>query len=329
LTVLDNYGSGSPLSLGQAVLPVDVAQSPDGSQLAIAAAGTGFASTASVWLLSGDGQSILKSFNSTTSPVVAVAFDRRGHIIAQTLEPAALLFIPTGAFLLMDGDVQSVALSSDSRHNSGSDIFHTQAGGMIACASCDPEGGDDGHVWMLDGLPRRTPSLRGTIAGTAPYHWPGDELDMGMLVDDVYTRRMSGARLAPEQQQVLKSWVEGLPAPPAPSWVDASAAQRGQMLFEGPAGCSTCHSGAKFTNNATVDVGTGHDVGTTADGGAPPAAFQVPPLVGVGWRTPLMHNGCAATMADRFGDCATPGHGSTAHLSSQDIGDLTAYLESL
>ena len=58
-------------------------------------------------------------------------------------------------------------------------------------------------------------------------------------------------------------------------------------------------------------------------------AFQVPPLVGVGWRTPLMHAGCATTLADRFGACATPGHGNTQSLSPQDIENLTAYLETL
>jgi acyl-coenzyme A thioesterase PaaI-like protein len=58
-------------------------------------------------------------------------------------------------------------------------------------------------------------------------------------------------------------------------------------------------------------------------------AFQVPPLVGVGWRTPLFHDGCAATILDRFGQCATAAHGSTAQLSKQDVADLTAYLETL
>ncbi|MFI5042767.1 MAG: cytochrome-c peroxidase, partial [Acidimicrobiales bacterium] len=77
-----------------------------------------------------------------------------------------------------------------------------------------------------------------------------------------------------------------------------------------------CHSGPKFTNNVTVDVGTG-------------GAFQVPPLVGVGWRTPLFHDGCAATIADRFGSCATARHGSIGSLSTQDISDLIAYLETL
>ena len=96
-----------------------------------------------------------------------------------------------------------------------------------------------------------------------------------------------------------------------------NAAAAGRAIFQrADVGCSVCHSGAKFTNNTTVDVGTG-------------GAFQVPPLVGVGWRTPLMHDGCAATIADRFGSCATSQHGNIASLSPTDITNLTAYLQTL
>jgi mono/diheme cytochrome c family protein len=140
---------------------------------------------------------------------------------------------------------------------------------------------------------------------------------------------MSGAKLNSGQHDALTTWVQNIPAPPAPSWVDANAAQRGQALFaSSDTACATCHSGPKFTNNATVSVGTGTDH-SAFDGGAGPTAFQVPPLVGVGWRTPLLHDGCAATIADRFGKCGSPMHGSTAQLSAQDVYDLTAYLESL
>ena len=99
--------------------------------------------------------------------------------------------------------------------------------------------------------------------------------------------------------------------------MDPAAAQRGQALFESAStGCTTCHNGAKHTNNATLDVGTG-------------GAFQVPPLIGVGWRTPLLHDGCAATLTDRLTTCATPGHGSTASLTTANVSDLVAYLETL
>jgi hypothetical protein len=116
---------------------------------------------------------------------------------------------------------------------------------------------------------------------------------------------------------VLSAWVNAIPAPPAPTWVDAAAATAGRAVFErADVACTTCPNGTKMTNNATVDVGTG-------------GAFQVPPLVGVGWRTPLLHDGCAATIADRFGKCATTQHGNISSLSPTDVANLTAYLETL
>jgi hypothetical protein len=55
----------------------------------------------------------------------------------------------------------------------------------------------------------------------------------------------------------------------------------------------------------------------------------VPPLVGVGWRTPLLHDGCAQTIADRFGACGSPSHGTISSLSAADLQNLEAYLETL
>jgi hypothetical protein len=324
MSTLSDDGSVSTQVLFGAVLPVDVALSPDGN-LAVVSAGASYTVGLSPVTLNrfttGPEASFvppsLPSFDG--SQPTAVAYDAAGNLFVQSREPAELWVVP------LAGAPTSIALSSTSRADTGHAIFHTQAGGQIACASCHPEGRDDGKVWFLDNTKRRTPSLLGTISGTAPYHWPGDEADLTALANDVYTKRMNGVPLSGDQMTALAGWVQSLPAPPMPNWVKSDAAQRGRALFEGPAGCASCHSGTKFTNNATMDIGTGADPGTGADR----AAFQVPPLVGVGWRTPLFHNGCAATMADRFGKCATPQHGSTSNLAAQNIADLTAYLESL
>jgi cytochrome c553 len=346
--IMSPDGQVISLSLPSMVLPVDVAVSPDGSYAAVVGAGDGFGlSLPELTFVPLNPQALASDFGAgvpvpvlpvsipanffdsgtttaasfTAEQPVAVAFDSSGHLLVQMREPAEIHMFPSqqlgsgSLFNPIGGTV--VALSSISRADTGHDIFHASAGATIACASCHPEGGDDGHVWVLDDNARRTPSLRGTIAGTAPYHWPGDEMDLATLTVDVYTGRMGGTKLLPDQTASLSNWVQSIPAPPAPSWVDAASAQRGQTVFEGStARCGTCHSGAKLTNNQTMDVGT---CGT----------FQVPPLIGVGWRTPLMHNGCASAMGDRFTKCSTPGHGSLAALSTQDVSDLTAYLESL
>jgi cytochrome c551/c552 len=355
-------------ALNNLVLPVDVAVSPDQSFAAIVGAGNSFApelstlaivqlaatassgtapgvpvpSLAPVALADVDASVGADAFApeppvSTSSgftppfstlqlardeQAIAVAFDASGHVLVQTREPAHLWVIPIPPAGASAGPWPPptgapIALSPVTRDDTGHDIFHTSAGALIACASCHPEGGDDGHVWTLNGQARRTPSLRGTIEGTAPYHWPGDEPDLPTLTNDVYSSRMSGQQLEAGQMTALGTWIQKIPAPPPPSWVDPAAAARGAALFSrADVGCDSCHSGVKFTNNRTVDVGTGQ-------------AFQVPPLVGVGWRTPLLHDGCAQTIADRFGACSTSAHGNISALTPQNISDMTAYLQTL
>jgi cytochrome c553 len=368
----------------QLVVPVDVALSPDGTEIAIVGAGDSFIpGLQNISVVSyGSNVSTPRPIPAlpTAGPAIAVAFDAAGDLLVQFREPAVLYAVPPGDLsggvpmpsLPLSGPVPggdlggdaapeeasveeaspgdaspagdasvaeasaeasmaeasapppivSISLSSLSRDDTGHDVFHAQASAMIACASCHPEGGDDGHVWNFNGQLRRTPSLRGTIAGTAPYHWEGEEKDFPALVNDVYTLRMDGDQLPPDQLDATQSWVSTIPAPPAPSWIDAASATRGEQIFKsGVAECSACHAGPKLTNNKTMDVGTWRFGGGSE--------FQVPPLVGVGWRTPLLHNGCAQTIADRFGSCATPEHGQTAELSSQDLSDLEMYLESL
>jgi hypothetical protein len=311
LTIVASDGTVTVNTEFAGVLPVDVAVSRDGSRLAAVAAGNAFTTNLGT-IFEFNGCGVAQSAPQASLQATAVAFDPAGALIVQTREPASLVVFASSA-----DSGTTISLSGDSRADTGFDIFHTQAGGMIACGSCHPEGGDDGHVWLIDSESRRTPSLRGTIAGTAPYHWPGDEPDLNVLVNDVYTRRMSGASLASDQMSAVNGWVQQVPAPAAPTWIDAHAAARGKTLFESAAvGCANCHSGPKFTNNKTVDVGTG-------------APFQVPPLVGVGWRAPFFHNGCATTLGERFGACSTPAHGSIGSLSAGDLSDLIAYLEAL
>ncbi len=321
ITVIGADGQPKTSQPFPGVLPVDVASAPDGSFVVAIAAGSGSGPSlvSNLFQFGQKSGSVTASLSVGSGPAIAVAIEPNNSMIVQTREPAALVIVPalTASSGPPSGALTTIALSTVSRADTGHEIFHTHAGSLIACASCHPEGGDDGHVWVLDGAARRTPSLRGTIAGTAPYHWPGDEADFAAIVNDVYRVRMNGGDLSKAQVGVLNAWVESIPAPPAPSWVDMNAAAAGRAIFERTdVGCAKCHSGSKFTNNATLDVGT-------------KGMFQVPPLVGVGWRTPLMHDGCAATIGDRFGVCSTPGHGNIATLSTQDVSNLTAYLETL
>jgi hypothetical protein len=220
-----------------------------------------------------------------------------------------------GSTLVWNGGAMSL---SPTLANPGFDLFHTPTKVGLACASCHPEGGDDGHSWAFANIgKRRTQSLRGGVLETVPLHWAGDESTIGDLVTDVFTHRMGGGRVSPTQVTALGKWLDQLPTPAAPSGLDAQAIGRGRQAFD-TAQCSTCHSGPHMTNNQSLDVGTG-------------GMFQVPTLLGVGARAPFIHDGCAPTMHDRLTDpfCAGVKHGRLDLLANADIADLEVFLDSL
>ena len=60
-----------------------------------------------------------------------------------------------------------------------------------------------------------------------------------------------------------------------------------------------------------------------------PGLQQYSELLGVGLRNALFHDGCAKSVADRFGACGGTAHGNVALLSSDDKADVIAFLRSL
>jgi cytochrome c peroxidase len=215
---------------------------------------------------------------------------------------------------------KTIVLATDSREDTGHAIFHSNSGGNLACASCHAEGGEDSRVWQFVGMgPRRTPSLLGTTNHTEPYHWNGEMKDLTTLVDHVFVERMSGPKIDEEQIGVLGKFLFQLPGPPKLRQI-ADVPPQGKQLFQER--CTACHAGAMLTNNKTVDIGSG-DQGI-------PQGFQVPSLIGVGWRAPYLHNGCAKTLFDRFNPaCGGLGHGDTKDLSTEQITDIVSFLQTL
>ncbi len=242
---------------------------------------------------------------------IALAFTGDDRLVVQSREPAKLILADSGIVIMLSGD---------SKADTGHAVFHANSGAGLACASCHLEGGEDGRVWSFENSgPRRTQSLRGGILGTEPFHWDGDQASFSVLMAEVFGHRMSGPALQPGQLMAMQTWVNRIPLIPAAAPIDPAAVERGRTLFQDGAnlGCASCHAGPLLTDNASVDVGTG-------------APFQVPSLRGLAWRAPFLHDGRAATLMDRFG--AQGGgdlHGHTSQLTSSQLGDLVAYLESL
>jgi len=299
--------------LGMTTLAVDLAVSPDGTQIAIAAPGTTNGPNVSTYFVSavqGSGSCALPSGPSTHGSVIAVAFDPQGNLVSQTRDPAVINFKGL-----------SISLPGSSVSTAGHTVFHTAPGlSSIACASCHPEGGDDGRVWQFDNLgPRRTQNLRGGVMARMPFHWSGDVPDMDALVSVVLVGRMGGEPIDQPSIAALAQWMDAQPALAAPPPVDPASVARGATVFNDPTvGCTACHSGPQLSTHALVDVGTG-------------GTFKVPSLIAVGYRAPYLHDGCATTLLDRFGPTCGGGdsHGQTQQLTAGQLGDLVAYLQTL
>jgi len=301
----------TPMQLFGAAGPTDIAISPSG-QVAVVVAGNSWSEAATLLSFpSADtiGGCSVESDPDVEGEPVAVAFaDER--TIVQSREPAVLY--------LEGGD--SITLSTESHANTGLGLFHMNTGAGIACASCHPEGTEDGQTWIFAQLgPRRTQNVAGGIAARAPYHWDGDMQDFTMLVNEVMVGRMSlPNRPNVAQLEGFLGWVDSVKRPEA-RFGDPEAVARGEGLFLDPeVGCNECHTGPELTNKRAFDVGT---LGT----------FVVPSLKGIAARAPYMHDGCAKTLRGRFSEGCGGGdrHGQTSQLSEGEITDLVTYLETL
>ena len=300
-------------------LPVDVALSPDGTTLAFALAGAHTVQTVPVASLAmpddggcmGGADAFVAPITDDLGAPTSVAYAPDGSLLAYYPELPALVVTGTSS--------RTFVLPGDFGYDSGRALFHTQTGIGLACASCHPEARDDGQVWQFDSEgSRRTQSVAGRILDRGPYHWTGDMADLPTLMDQVFAERMAGGTVTRSQHLSLGPWLDRVPAPQPPAPADQAAVERGRALFQSAeVGCGTCHAGPLFTNHAIVDVGTG-------------GAFKVPSLLGVGARPPFLHDGCAATLADRFGTCGGGDqHGHTSQLTPAQLADLVVYHDSI
>ncbi len=251
------------------------------------------------------GPSIPADFDAHLSGVAALP---TGEWLFQGREPAVVV---------RDGDVVT-SLPTGSVADDGHAFFHQKPGVAIACASCHPEGGDDGHTWNFVGLgPRRTLTLRGPILDSAPFHWGGEVPSFDVLAHSTIEQRMGGPGMQGMFVSGMARFVEAIPHLPRAVPEDPDAVERGAAIFaSAETGCTDCHRGERLSDDLTVDVGTG-------------GLFQTPGLRGLRYRAPYMHDGCAETLHDVFDACRGNLHGDVDRLSDADESDLVAFLLSI
>lgn len=201
--------------------------------------------------------------------------------------------------------------------------------GAIACASCHPGGGDDGTTWAFAEGPRQSPPLWGGITDTAPFHWDQAVRDMADISRVTIIGRMGGTGLGRSDMNAVGAFLDAIPAPlpRITAGISTESVARGADLFFAEAtGCTTCHSGAAMSDNLAHDVATG--VGYVPR--ETQTVFATPPLKGLAFSGPYMHDGSAQTLRDVVEDYVlTDLMGTGSHLSEADVDDLVAFLETL
>ncbi len=189
------------------------------------------------------------------------------------------------------------------------------------CASCHPDGRDDGLVWMTPEGPRQTPMLAGRLDGTAPYGWRGASPDVETHLKTTVAR-LNGKGLEGADKAALIAFVRSLPMPKAPK-VDAALAKRGEAIFDSErAGCASCHG-----VGGDLPDGERHNVRSWSPGDVI-GVFDTPSLRGAAGTAPYFHDG-------RYKDLHTllvstsEAMGHTKDLSPADMTALETYVRSL
>jgi len=211
----------------------------------------------------------------------------------------------------------------------GRELFHAERDHRIsrdgrACASCHPEGREDGIVWRLGDGPRQTMALAGRVSD-GPFGWHGIH---GKLEDNIRETitRLGGSGLPAEDLAALASYLrEGLPVPVrgGPSPGEETLVARGRELFTSEkVGCNGCHGLDHGTSDRAV-----HDVGSRAKGESR-GAFRTPPLAMLEASAPYFHDGRYPTLEAMLDDNLDR-MGQTSGLSTDDRAALLAFLRTL
>jgi hypothetical protein len=197
-----------------------------------------------------------------------------------------------------------------------------------ACASCHPDGRDDGLTWSTPNGPRRSITLAGKVGDTAPFSWSGSENTLKEHMHITFSRLGGNGSLRSMELDALAEFVQTLAPPPVgrgsftPSEDEKTKIARGNEIFHSQAaGCSGCHSGDAATDNQHHDVQskTGSDKSGT---------FNTPSLRFVGGAGPYFHDGRYKTLHELLTD-ADRKMGHTSQLSAGDLEALELYLRTL
>lgn len=297
-------------------LPSAAVLAADGSALLVASEGTGHVVTVArptkIEPPRGTGARVVATLRTIAAPCGIAESVRHGVLVYSQIDHAVEWGPAGGRLRLAIGDERLTAAVARGRRLfvTADDPRLSEQG--LACAGCHPDGYDDGLVWNSPSGGVQTPSLAGRLV--PPFGWSGRFGTLDEVVR-VTIRRLRGTGLPPEDVAALSAFLEhGLPRARRgdPSSAESS---RGRALFEGTAGCASCHDRDRAFADGQRHVLT-------------QGAFDTPSLVDVAATPPYLHDGSALTLRGLLTDPRLR-MGHSSGLDAEDIDALAAYLADL
>jgi mono/diheme cytochrome c family protein len=211
----------------------------------------------------------------------------------------------------------------------GRSLFHRSPDTRISndgrtCASCHPDGLDDGLTWPTPDGPRQTPSLRGRVEGTAPYGWLGRRPTLAEHLKQTI-RRLGGSGLPASDSEALVAYLNAMraPTPVGASYAeDTGHGSRGESIFADR--CGSCHEPwSGYTD------GERHDVRSRGRGDID-RAFDTPSLRFVASTAPYFHDGRYRSLHELLvGSKGRMWQPPPGGLSDDDLAALEDYVRTL
>jgi DNA-binding beta-propeller fold protein YncE/mono/diheme cytochrome c family protein len=202
----------------------------------------------------------------------------------------------------------------------GRRLFHGAGDARIsvdgrACASCHPDGREDGLTWPTPFGARQTPMLAGRLDdAVGPYGWHGDATTVEAHLKQTFSR-LGGRGLTGDDLDALIAYCREMPTPPVAPAEDPAVVRGKELFFADTVGCATCHKQGGGSDGSRHAVGSGADLDT-------------PSLRFVSGTAPYFHDGRYATLSELLE--ATQGKMGWANgMSPEDLTALEAYVRTL
>ena len=217
----------------------------------------------------------------------------------------------------------------DAKFERGRRIFHDSFEPRVssdgrACASCHPDGRDDGNTWSTPDGPRQTISLAGRIPESGPYGWFGNHPTLHSHLTQTMSR-LGGLGFGENDQSdldALATYITRMKAPVVTADPEKAAAiAKGRELFHAPTqGCGECHAEGG-SDKGKHNVGSGRELEARL-------SFDTPSLWAIAGSAPYFHDGRYASLDELLakGDDRM---GHAKHLNAEERSAIATYMESL